>query len=343
MARRDPQGTKSGLPGHDSEPSVPTRFVGPERKPVWVKMTRERRKRVLEARGIIARGAMRDVGDEDDMLREFISDFTGSKQLPPTSDSSFVAEADAGAGGWVGISSGTEALGGHSLGSADEDYSDSDDQSDLGSFRLSEVEDIDDYYHLLDVHPQSDAQEIRDAYRWLALHTHPDKCGGSEHDYGYTERAVKVFQRVGEAYRTLSNPFRRWIYDEYGDTGLVLVDDGDEKDVEELRQRYVTYMKDKEPGREHYQGRAKRRRGRSRQKVQGGFKKIAADACYVATETVTRLAGAAADGATSGAAQGARIGAYLAPLTFGLSLPTLSAMGSVIGAARASIDELRKE
>lgn len=40
---------------------------------------------------------------------------------------------------------------------------------------------------------------------------------------------------------------------------------------------------------------------------------------------------------------GARIGAYLAPLTFGLSLPTLSAMGSVIGAARASIGELRKE
>ncbi|KAF4685650.1 DnaJ, sub C member 18 [Perkinsus olseni] len=287
MARRDPQGPKSGLPGHDSEPSAPTRSVGPERKPVWVKMTRERRKRVLEARGIIARGAMRDVGDEDDMLREFISDFTvpdspsprkascsrkrmsnqshgsGSKQLPPTSDSSFVAEADAGAG----ISSGTEALGGHSVGSADEDYSDSD-QSDLGSFRLSEVEDIDDYYELLDVHPQSDAQEIRDAYRWLALHTHPDKCGGSEHDYSYTERAVKVFQRVGEAYRTLSNPFRRWVYDEYGDSGLALVDDGDEKDIEELRQRYVTYMKDKEPGKEHYQGRAKRRRGRSRQKVQ---------------------------------------------------------------------------
>ncbi|KAF4676024.1 hypothetical protein FOL47_006824 [Perkinsus chesapeaki] len=345
-----------------SEYSTTERISETERKAVWVRMTRERRKRVLAAKEVIVRGAMRDEQLDGDQIREWMESFserppldletstrtsksrrkmsnqTNSSVKNGASDSSFVAEADAGAG----ISSGTEALGGQSTG-LDDDFSDSD-GSDLGSFCLSEVEDIEYYYELLDIDHQSNHQEIRDAYRWLALHTHPDKCRRSSRNINYTERAVRVFQRVGEAYRTLSDPFRRWVYDEYGDHGIDVLEDGNEADVDELKERYDVYMKAKQPGRKHYQGRARRRRAGSRQaKTQGGFKKLAADACFAATETVTRYAGVAADGATSGAAQGARIGAYLAPLTFGLSLPTLSAVGSVIGAARASIGELRRD
>ncbi|GFE69821.1 J domain-containing protein [Chroococcus sp. FPU101] len=65
----------------------------------------------------------------------------------------------------------------------------------------------DTYYGILGVHPSASAIEIRRAYRELSKQYHPDT----------TELAASVatakFQRLNEAYGTLSNPERRTLYD----------------------------------------------------------------------------------------------------------------------------------
>jgi hypothetical protein len=65
----------------------------------------------------------------------------------------------------------------------------------------------DTYYGILGVHPSASALEIRRAYRELSKQYHPDT----------TELAAAIatakFQRLNEAYGTLSNPERRALYD----------------------------------------------------------------------------------------------------------------------------------
>ena len=62
------------------------------------------------------------------------------------------------------------------------------------------------YYRLLGIPPESEPQKIKSAYRSLAKRFHPDRNKGSE-------TAAELFRQVNHAYRVLSDPGRRKLYD----------------------------------------------------------------------------------------------------------------------------------
>eukprot|EP00004_Rigifila_ramosa_P024940 TRINITY_DN7335_c0_g1_i2.p1 TRINITY_DN7335_c0_g1~~TRINITY_DN7335_c0_g1_i2.p1 ORF type:complete len:287 (-),score=80.95 TRINITY_DN7335_c0_g1_i2:81-941(-) len=72
------------------------------------------------------------------------------------------------------------------------------------------------HYATLGVPKGADADEIKRAYRKLALRWHPDKNPDSK------EVAEKKFQEIQEAYAVLSDEKKRALYDEYGDEGMKL-------------------------------------------------------------------------------------------------------------------------
>ncbi|XP_022141929.1 chaperone protein dnaJ 20, chloroplastic-like [Momordica charantia] len=70
----------------------------------------------------------------------------------------------------------------------------------------------DDYYKLLSVSGGSGAssEEIKRAYRAMALQYHPDVCG----DPSMKEQFTRIFVRLNAAYKTLSDPVLRREYDD---------------------------------------------------------------------------------------------------------------------------------
>ncbi len=70
-----------------------------------------------------------------------------------------------------------------------------------------------DYYELLEVSRDANENEIKKAYRKLALKYHPDRNQGDK-------EAEEKFKLVNEAYQVLSDPKKRSIYDRYGVKGL---------------------------------------------------------------------------------------------------------------------------
>ncbi|KAG2768664.1 hypothetical protein JG687_00013723 [Phytophthora cactorum] len=71
-----------------------------------------------------------------------------------------------------------------------------------------------DYYATLNVAKGATDDELRKAYRKLALKWHPDKNPNN------SDEAQKKFQEIGEAYEVLSDKKKREIYDMYGEEGL---------------------------------------------------------------------------------------------------------------------------
>ncbi|KAF9207684.1 hypothetical protein CPC16_006456 [Podila verticillata] len=69
-----------------------------------------------------------------------------------------------------------------------------------------------DYYVILDVPKNAEDDQIKKAYRKLALKYHPDKNPAPE--------AQKMFQDISEAYEVLSDKNKRAIFDQYGEDGL---------------------------------------------------------------------------------------------------------------------------
>ncbi len=67
-----------------------------------------------------------------------------------------------------------------------------------------------DYYQLLGVGRDATADEIKKAYRKLALKYHPDKAKGDK------KVAEEKFKQISEAYAVLSNPDKRKEYDQFG-------------------------------------------------------------------------------------------------------------------------------
>lgn len=63
------------------------------------------------------------------------------------------------------------------------------------------------YYAILGLHPSASVIEIRRSYRELSKRYHPDTTDLP------SEVATAKFQRLNEAYGTLSNPERRSLYD----------------------------------------------------------------------------------------------------------------------------------
>jgi molecular chaperone DnaJ len=70
-----------------------------------------------------------------------------------------------------------------------------------------------DYYEVLGVVRTSTADEIKKAYRQLALKDHPDRNPGDA-------EAERRFKEAAEAYEVLSDPEKRVRYDRYGHAGL---------------------------------------------------------------------------------------------------------------------------
>lgn len=67
-----------------------------------------------------------------------------------------------------------------------------------------------DYYKILGVEKGASIEEIKKAYRKLALQYHPDR-GGSQSDQ-------QRFKEASEAYQVLSDPQKRSQYDQFGRT-----------------------------------------------------------------------------------------------------------------------------
>jgi molecular chaperone DnaJ len=70
-----------------------------------------------------------------------------------------------------------------------------------------------DYYEVLGVEKAADAEEIKRAYRRLAMKYHPDRNPGD------AEAEIK-FKEAAAAYEVLADPQKRQIYDQYGHEGL---------------------------------------------------------------------------------------------------------------------------
>merc|ERR1711962_1341879 len=69
-----------------------------------------------------------------------------------------------------------------------------------------------DYYSILGVTKGASDDEIKKAYRKLALKYHPDK--------NQSPGAEERFKEIGEAYDVLSDSRKKQIYDQYGEEGL---------------------------------------------------------------------------------------------------------------------------
>ncbi len=67
-----------------------------------------------------------------------------------------------------------------------------------------------DYYEVLGVSKSASADELKKAYRRLAVQHHPDKEGGSE----------EKFKEVSEAYDVLKDSQKRQRYDQFGHAGV---------------------------------------------------------------------------------------------------------------------------
>ncbi|KAJ2888810.1 Molecular chaperone (DnaJ super) [Coemansia asiatica] len=71
-----------------------------------------------------------------------------------------------------------------------------------------------DYYAILGVSKTASEDELKKAYRKLALKWHPDRHKDDK------EAAEKKFKDISEAYEVLSDKNKRQIYDQFGEEGL---------------------------------------------------------------------------------------------------------------------------
>lgn len=70
-----------------------------------------------------------------------------------------------------------------------------------------------DYYEVLGVSRDASDEDIKKAYRRLAMKYHPDRNNGDK-------AAEEKFKQVGEAYAVLSDPQKKAAYDRFGKAGV---------------------------------------------------------------------------------------------------------------------------
>jgi molecular chaperone DnaJ len=70
-----------------------------------------------------------------------------------------------------------------------------------------------DYYSVLGVPREASEEDLKKAYRRLAMTYHPDRNGGSK-------EAEQKFKEITEAYDVLRDPQKRAAYDRFGEAGL---------------------------------------------------------------------------------------------------------------------------
>ena len=69
-----------------------------------------------------------------------------------------------------------------------------------------------DYYKSLGLVRGASEEDIKKAYKKMALKFHPDK--------NKTPGAEEKFKEIAEAYEVLSDPKKRQVFDQYGEEGL---------------------------------------------------------------------------------------------------------------------------
>lgn len=72
-----------------------------------------------------------------------------------------------------------------------------------------------DYYEILGVSKSASNEEIKRAYRKLALQHHPDRVAPDK-----KKEAEEKFKEISEAYAVLSDPEKRRAYDQFGHAGI---------------------------------------------------------------------------------------------------------------------------
>ena len=70
-----------------------------------------------------------------------------------------------------------------------------------------------DYYEILGVDRKATQEEIKKAYRKLALQYHPDRNPGNKESEG-------KFKEAAEAYEVLGDPNKRQRFDQFGHEGI---------------------------------------------------------------------------------------------------------------------------
>lgn len=69
-----------------------------------------------------------------------------------------------------------------------------------------------DYYEVLGIPKNATAEEIKKAYRKLALEWHPDR--------NKSPKATEKFKEINEAFEVLSDPQKKQAYDQFGHAGI---------------------------------------------------------------------------------------------------------------------------
>ncbi len=118
-----------------------------------------------------------------------------------------------------------------------------------------------DFYRILGVPRDAPAEDIKKAYRQLALRHHPDRNPGSKED-------EEKFKEAAEAYSVLADPEKRSAYDRFGPDGLrgqgfTGFDSSVFEDFEDILGNFFGFsIGDLFGGRERGRGGARRSRGR---------------------------------------------------------------------------------
>ena len=71
-----------------------------------------------------------------------------------------------------------------------------------------------DYYNILNMGKNASDDDLKKAYRKLAMKWHPDKNPNNK------KEAEAKFKQISEAYDVLSDQQKCAIYDQYGEEGL---------------------------------------------------------------------------------------------------------------------------
>ena len=87
------------------------------------------------------------------------------------------------------------------------------------------------YYKILEINFFASDEEIKKAYRKLALYWHPDK--------NQTVGAEDKFKQIGEAYEVLSDPRRRYIYDKYLVSNFCEKDEGNKEAIKQIKDKTI--------------------------------------------------------------------------------------------------------
>jgi len=108
-------------------------------------------------------------------------------------------------------------------------------KSFLGSSSQREGEE--DFYEILSIDRDATPEEIKRAYKRKSLQMHPDKL--AQRGKQVTDVDQARFQRMKEAYETLSDPHKRETYDAIGERGMKWLDEPFSLDPQEMAHNFA--------------------------------------------------------------------------------------------------------